>query len=46
MVNLVYTYFTRGIEDSVPKTCRDRRIRWCHLSNTWVEEAHISYDSC
>ena len=31
VVNLVYTYLTRGIENSV-RASRDRRIRWCHLS--------------
>ena len=32
MVNLVYTNLTRGIEEPVLVSSRDRRIRWCHLS--------------
>ena len=32
VVNLVYTYLTRGTEDPVWVSSRDRRSRWCHLS--------------
>ena len=31
-VHLVYTYLSRIQFDDIPKTYRDLRIRWCHLS--------------
>ena len=38
VVNLVYTYLTRGIEDSV--TSRERRIRWRNIFTIPVTTPH------
>ena len=47
-VNLVYIYLTRGIDGSslsiMPKSSKDRRSRWCHLS-TYLVLHHTAWSA-